>query len=112
MEASKGEDTPVSNQPVDRRVLISLVLMAVTIVVLGYFVYLGSSNSLKRSDIVIVNTSELMQKIINQSTELNAGEAADLITSAAEQLASQGKIVIRQEAAWGAPEGNYLNVQE
>lgn len=112
MEPSEEAAMPKYSQPVDRRVIVALALMALTMVVLSYFVYVGNNNSLKRSDIVIVNTSELMQKIINQSTELNAGEAADLITSAAEQLADQGKIVIRQEAAWGAPEGNYLNVQE
>lgn len=112
MDPSSEAVMPKSNQSVDRRVITALVLMAITIVVLCYFVYAGNTNNLKRSDIVIVNTSDLMQKIADQSTNLNAGEAADLITSAAERLAEQGKIVIRQEAAWGAPERNYLNVQE
>lgn len=110
----KDTESIASNvrQASDPRIIAALVVMSLLIIVLAYFVYANKVETLKRSDVVIVNTSQLMQRIMNQTTNLSPKQAADLITSAANDLASEGKIVIRQEAAWGAPEGNYLHVQE
>jgi|GEM_PF-6418908 hypothetical protein len=104
--------TVQARAPLDGRVVSALSIMSLVIVMLAYFVYSNAVNGLRQSDIVIVDASQIIQAIGAKTTDMTPKEVADLITSAAEGLAAEGKIVIRREAAWGAPERNILHVEE
>lgn len=90
-----------------------LIAGLVIILCIQAYAYLNLKDRIDRSEsLVIVNTSEIAQKLRTGQSELNAKEVADRVQIIVDELANNGKVVIRGEAIWAAPDHLKLDFVE
>ncbi|KRW83742.1 hypothetical protein [Marinobacter sp. P4B1] len=90
-------------------------VIAAMLVVIGLlaYAYIDLKNKIDRNDsLVIVNTSEIAESIRTGRSDMTAKEVADKVRIVVNNLASEGKVVIRGEAVWAAPDHLKLDIVE
>jgi|SRR5690554_805238 len=78
--------------------------LVITLCVQAY-AYFNLKERMERSEsLVIVNTADIAEKLRTGQSELSAKEVSERVQIIVDELASNGKVVIRGEAIWAAPD--------